>query len=94
MDSTPPPIITGTLSTMTRCAAIAMACRPDEQKRLMVTPPAVTGRPARNAATRAMLPPVVPSGAALPRITSSTSPGSMPARLTACSIECAASVAP
>ena len=32
-DSRPPAIITGTLSTSTRWAAIAMACRPDEQKR-------------------------------------------------------------
>ena len=34
---------------MMRCAAIAMVCRPDEQKRLMVTPAVVTGRPARSA---------------------------------------------
>src|SRR5512140_1077725 len=94
MLSTPPATITGTLSTMMRCAAIAIACRPDEQKRLMDTPVVVTGKPARSAATRATLPPVVPSSAAAPRITSSTSAGSTPARLTACSIECAASVAP
>ena len=35
-------------------------------------------------AWRAMLPPVAPSGLAQPSVTSSTSPGSMPARLTAC----------
>ena len=28
---------------------MAMACRPDEQKRLTVMPDAVTGRPARSA---------------------------------------------
>ena len=84
MLSTPPATITGTWSTMMRCAAIAIACSPDEQKRLMVTPAVVTGSPARSAATRAMLPPVVPSLRLPPRITSSTSAGSMPARLTAC----------
>ena len=94
MLSTPPATITGTWSTMMRCAAIAMVCRPDEQKRLTVTPLVVTGRPARSAATRATLPPVVPSSIAAPRITSSTSAGSIPARLTACSIEWAARVAP
>ena len=64
-------------------AASAIACRPEEQKRLTVWPAAVTGRPARMAHWRAMLPPVAPSGLAQPIITSSTSPGSMPARLTA-----------
>ena len=34
-------------------AAIATACKPDEQKRLTVTPGTVTGRPARIAAMRA-----------------------------------------
>ena len=72
-DSSPPAIITGTLSTSTRWAAIEMVCRPDEQKRLTVTPETLTGAPARIAETRATLEPVVPSGAAQPRITSSTS---------------------
>ena len=39
-----------------------MACRPDEQNRLTVTPHAVTGKPARMAARRATLCPVAPSG--------------------------------
>jgi hypothetical protein len=39
-----------------------MVCRPEEQKRLMVMPEVVTGRPARSAIWRAMLPPVAPSG--------------------------------
>src|SRR5437764_13565643 len=82
-DSRPPATITGTVSTSTRCAAIDMVCRPDEQKRLTVTPETLTGAPARIAETRATLEPVVPSGAAQPRITSatsasSTSPGSAP----------------
>jgi hypothetical protein len=37
---------------MMRCAAIAMVCKPDEQKRFTVTPLTVTGRPARNADCR------------------------------------------
>ncbi len=62
------------------CAAVAMVCRPDEQKRLMVMPETLTGQPAASAIWRAMLPPVAPSGVAQPTITSSTSPGSIPAR--------------
>ena len=94
IDSTPPATITGTLSTITRCAAMAIVCMPDEQKRLTVAPLVVTGRPARIAAWRAMFSPVAPSGRAQPRITSSTSPGSMPARSTAFLIAWPASVAP
>ena len=62
---------------------MAMACMPDEQKRLTVTPLVVTGKPARNATWRATFCPVAPSGSAQPMITSSTSPGSTPARFTA-----------
>src|SRR5215213_3317761 len=83
-DSRPPAIITGTLSTSTRWAAIEIVCRPEEQKRLTVTPETLTGAPARIAETRATLEPVVPSGAAQPRITSSTSPSSTLARSAAC----------
>jgi len=32
----PPATATGTRSTITRCAAMAMACKPEEQKRLTV----------------------------------------------------------
>src|SRR5262245_39872307 len=73
MDSTPPPIITSTPSLMMWLAASAMAFRPEEQKRLMVSPPTLTGRPARMAATRAMLWPWAPCGWPQPRMTSSTS---------------------
>src|SRR5579871_2782079 len=93
-DSRPPAIITGTLSISTRWAAIEMVCRPDEQKRLTVTPETLTGAPARIAETRATLEPVVPSGAAQPRITSSTSPRSTLARSAACLITCAPISAP
>ena len=93
-DSSPPAIITGTLSTSTRWAAIEMVCRPDEQKRLTVTPETLTGAPARIAETRATLEPVVPSGAAQPRITSSTSARSTLARSAACLMTCAPMSAP
>src|SRR2546422_6475231 len=83
IDSSPPATMIGPLSTITRCAAIAIACRPDEQKRLTVVPAVVTGSPARSAAWRAMFWPVAPSGSAQPITTSSTSPGSIPARFTA-----------
>src|SRR6188474_2032563 len=65
---------------MTRCEAIAIVCRPDEQKRFTVIPDVVTGQPARIAIWRAMLRPVAPSGLAQPMITSSMSPGSRRAR--------------
>ena len=80
MLSTPPATYTSPSLAMMRCAAMAMVCRPDEQKRLTVTPDAVMGRPARSAIWRAMLAPVAPSGLAQPMMTSSTSAASMPAR--------------
>ena len=79
---------------MMRCAASAIVCRPDEQKRFTVMPDTVTGQPARKAIWRAMLAPVAPSGLAQPMMTSSTSPASMPARLMACSTAWPPSVAP
>ncbi len=62
MLSTPPATYTSPSPAMTRCAARAMACRPEEQKRLMVMPEVVTGRPAASAIWRAMFRPVAPSG--------------------------------
>ena len=86
--------MTGTLSTAMWCAAMAMACRPDEQKRLMVAPPTVTGRPARMAPMRATSLPVEPSGRAQPISTSSISLGSILERSTACWMAWPAKVAP
>src|SRR5712692_4530560 len=94
MDSNPPATMTGARSTITLCAAMAMACRPDEQKRLIVAPAVVGGRPARMAIWRAMFPPVVPSGKAQPISTSSTSAGSSLARSIAALTTCPPSVAP
>ena len=60
-------------------AALAIACSPEEQNRLIVVPDVVTGQPAQMAAFLAMFMPVSPSGIPQPMITSSTAPGSMPA---------------
>ena len=94
MLSTPPATNTSPSPAITRCAAVAMVCRPLEQKRLMVMPGTLTGQPARSAICRAMFTPVAPSGLAQPISTSSTSAGSMPARAIACCTLCAPSVAP
>ena len=94
IDSTPPATITGAPSTTMRCAAIEVACKPEEQKRLTVVPATVTGQPARIAATRATLCPVAPSGSPQPKTTSSTSPGEIPARSMAARMTCAAMSAP
>src|SRR5215472_3340899 len=61
-----------------RSAARAIACSPEEQKRLMVIAEQVTGRPARSDAMRATLLPCSASGIAQPRMTSSTSLDSRP----------------
>ena len=61
-----------------RSAANAMACRPDEQKRLIVTAALSTGMPARRLAMRATFMPCSASGIAQPRMTSSISAGSSP----------------
>src|SRR5436190_6707995 len=84
MLSSPPATMQSASPAMMRCAAIAIVCRPEEQKRFTVTPDTVTGMPARMAESRAILLPVAFSGVAQPSITSSTSPGSIPARSTAC----------
>ena len=84
MDSTPEPIATGVSSVMICCAAIAIACRPDEQKRFTVVPAVETGQPAQIAALRATFMPVAPSGWAQPMKTSSISAGSILALAMAC----------
>src|SRR5215831_11149114 len=76
IDSTPPPIMTSAPSWMMWFAAYAIACRPEEQNRFSVSPATEVGRPARIAATRAILWPCEPCGWPQPMITSSTSLGS------------------
>src|SRR5712691_2743388 len=78
MDSAPPARITSAWPTMMRSEAIAMAWRPEEQKRLMVIAEDSMGRPARRAAMRATFMPCSASGMAQPRMTSSISCGSKP----------------
>ena len=76
MDSTPPATIVSAPPAMMRSAAMAIACSPDEQKRLMVMAETSTGRPARSDAMRATFMPCSASGMAQPRMTSSISLGS------------------
>ena len=78
MLSTPAAIITSASPTRMRSAAIWMADRPEAQKRLMVMPPTLVGRPASTAAVRAMFRPCWPSGMAQPQTMSSIALGSSP----------------
>ena len=87
-------MMTGTWSTITRWAAIAIACNPEEQNRFTVTPLTETGKPALRAICLAILSPVAPSGLAQPIMTSSTSAGSILALLRACATTCPPKVAP
>src|SRR5437868_6737245 len=59
-------------------AAVATACKPEEQKRLIVAPGTEAGSPARIRATRATFIPCGPRGSPQPRITSAISAGSNP----------------
>src|SRR3954471_17178091 len=77
-----------------RCAASAIVCRPEEQKRFTVIPGTVIGQPARSAIWRAMFQPVAPSGLAQPMITSSTSSASTLARSRAACTTCPPIFAP
>jgi len=75
IDSVPPAMTMSAKPHITCSAAEAIACRPDAQKRFMVTADASTGTPARRLAIRATLRPCSASGIAQPTITSSTSAG-------------------
>lgn len=78
MLSVPPASIRSSSPRRMRSAAIATACRPDEQKRLTVTPGTVSGRPASNRPMRATFMPCSASGMAQPMMTSPMRCGSMP----------------
>lgn len=54
MDSTPPARTSSSQPDRTFCAAMFTASRPDAQKRLICTPPVVTGMPDAVTAVRAM----------------------------------------
>lgn len=66
IDSTPPATYTSPSPAMIRCAASAIVCNPEEQKRFTVIPGTLTGSPARSAICRAMFAPVAPSGSRSP----------------------------
>src|SRR5207245_3242705 len=55
MDSVPPATITSAPPDMIRSAAVAIACKPEEQNRLIVMAEASIGTPARRDAVRATL---------------------------------------
>src|SRR5690349_12369975 len=76
--SKPPATITSAAPVLMRSAAIAIDCKPDEQKRLIVIALVSTGKPARIAAARATFMPCSASGIAQPMITSSISEASRP----------------
>ena len=76
--SSPPATATSALPVLMRSAAMAIDCRPEEQKRLMVMALVSTGSPARIAAARATFMPCSASGIAQPMITSSISAASSP----------------
>jgi hypothetical protein len=77
IDSTPPARTMSCWPSATEPAAMAIACRPLEQNRLMVTAEVSTGSPPSSAARRATLRPCSPSGMAQPSTTSSTMSGLM-----------------
>ena len=83
IDSTPPASPASMPPAAMRSATIAVACRPDEQKRLMVIAGTSSGRPARKPTWRATFRPCSASGwrsrARRPR----SSPGSTSARRSA-----------
>src|SRR6267142_1286492 len=74
MDSVPPATMISAPPTMMRSAPRAMACNPEEQKRLMVMAEHSTRSPARSDAMRATFMPCSASGVAHPMITSSIWP--------------------
>src|SRR4051812_34588199 len=73
-----------------RSATIAVDCRPDEQKRLMVIAGTESGTPARKPTWRATLRPCSASGCAHPSTMSSMTAGSTSARRSASRETCAA----
>ena len=75
MESTPPAIAISVCPDAIWLDAMAMDCRPDEQKRLIVMPAVVIGSLDRTTAKRARLPSCSPVWLAAPTTTSSTSSG-------------------
>jgi hypothetical protein len=82
IDSIPPATTISASPRRTACAASIAAFSPEPQTLLIVSAPAVSGRPAFSAAWRAGAWPM-PAVTTLPRMHSSTWAGSTPARATA-----------
>ena len=78
MLSVPAAIMTSASPSRMRSAASATACVPDEQKRLIVMPGTLSGKPASSNPMRATFMPCSASGIAQPTITSSTAAASSP----------------
>src|SRR6266576_3747654 len=90
--SRPPATATSALPVLILSAAIAIDCKPDEQKRLIVMALVSTGSPARIAAARATFIPCSASGIAQPMITSSISATLSPGTRLAASLITAAPI--
>src|SRR3954451_1805052 len=90
MFCTPPATTRSWVPDMTPWAAKCTACWEEPHCRSMVTPGTWSGSPATSQAVRATSPACEPIVSQQPRITSSTSAGSMPVRSTRALIECAA----
>ena len=84
MDSTPPATTMSAAPALIMKVAMAMALMPEAHSRFTVIPGTVSGKPASSQAMRATLRFSSPAPFALPRITSSTSAGSIPASVTTC----------
>ena len=82
IDSTPPATTMSAAPDLIICEAMVIADMPDAHKRLTVMPGTVSGKPASSQAMRATLRFSSPAPLALPRMTSSTSAGSIPAAST------------
>ncbi|MNQ97849.1 hypothetical protein D3C85_1135140 [compost metagenome] len=80
MDSTPPATMMSLQPEAIWLAAMAIACRPDEQNRLRVMPLVPTPSCDSTATLRPMLKPCAPSLDPAPTMQSSTLAGSMPLR--------------
>src|SRR5258705_1473796 len=83
MFSTPPATNASPSPALIACAALAIACSPEPQRRLTVCPGTSTGKPASSAAIRATLRLSSPAWFVQPRITSSRRAGSKETRSTA-----------
>ena len=92
MDSSPPPTMMSTLSTMIVFAATAMAIIPDEHWRSIDIPGTVAGNQAARPTSRPMLGHWLPCCMAQPMMTSSISAGSTPDLSTAACTDRAPSV--